>query len=124
MENNGILTAGEISELNLSDVDLFVLSCCQSGITDFTMESGLMYGLKQAGVNSIMGSLWNVDDGATQLLMTKFYEELVSGKTKVESLRLAQNYVRNYIPENPDGEKPTTPYSDPKYWAAFIDARD
>ena len=41
-------------------------------------------------------SLWKVDDNATQLLMTQFYKNLLAGKSKFESLREAQKYVRDY----------------------------
>ena len=54
-------------------------------------------------------SLWKVDDAATQILMTEFYRNYLSGKTKQESLRLAQQSLRD-----------NANYSDPQYWAAFI----
>lgn len=41
-------------------------------------------------------SLWKVNDNATQLLMTQFYKNLLAGKSKFESLREAQKYVRDY----------------------------
>jgi CHAT domain-containing protein len=54
-------------------------------------------------------SLWKVDDTATRLLMSEFYRNYLSGKSKQESLRLAQQWLRE-IPK----------YSSPEYWAAFI----
>ena len=113
---DGILTASEVSVLDLSNTDLVVLSACNTGLGDITNDgvAGLQRGFKMAGVNSILMSLWPVDDAATYLLMTEFYRNYLDGKTKIESLREAQHYLRNY---EQDGEKI---FDDPKYWAAFI----
>ena len=56
-------------------------------------------------------SLWEVEDEATQILMTQFYKNLVSGQSKRQSLRSAQKYLREYN---------NGCYHEPKYWAAFI----
>ena len=56
-------------------------------------------------------SLWEVDDTATQILMTQFYKNYLSGQSKRKSLLSAQKYLREY-----DNGK----YNNPKYWAAFI----
>lgn len=110
---DGILTAKEIAKMDLKNVDLVVLSSCKSGIGDISNEGvlGLQYGLKKAGVKSILMSLDNVDDKATQLLMVEFYKNLLSRKSKQESLRNAQRYLRT----TENGK-----YNDPKYWASFI----
>jgi CHAT domain-containing protein len=68
---------------------------------------GLQRGFKKAGAQTIVMSLWEVDDYATRLLMTEFFKNLTLGKSKREAFLMAQDYVR---------EKK----SDPKYWAAFI----
>jgi len=111
--NDGILTAFEISKTDLSKVDLVVLSACETGLGD--IDNGGVYGLqrgfKKAGVNTILMSLDKVDDEATKILMVEFYKNLMSGKTKYQSLRNAQKYLRTV--EN--GK-----YDDPKYWASFI----
>lgn len=114
--NDGILTAAEIAELDLTRTDLVVLSACKTGLGHISSDgiAGLQRGFKMAGVNSIMMSLWQVDDAATYLLMTEFYKNYLGGKTKTESLREAQRYLRNY---EQDGEKI---FADPKYWAAFV----
>lgn len=110
-QNDGILTAQEISQMNFKDVDLVVLSACQSGLGEVMGDGvfGLQRGFKQAGVNSIIMSLWEVDDDATQLLMTEFYKNYLSGKSKRESLLNAQKLVRE-----------TPGFEDPEYWAAFV----
>jgi len=139
--DDGILTAKEISTLDLRGLDLVVLSACQTGLGEITGDGvfGLQRGFKKAGANSLLMSLWKVDDKATQLLMTQFYANLVSGKSKHESLKLAQKYVREYEvevsniderkaisahdKENKKKDKSTRivhPYQNPRYWAAFI----
>lgn len=94
-----------------------VLSACQTGLGDVTSDGvfGLQRGFKKAGAQSLLVTLWKVDDKATQLFMTQFYEALSKGKSKVESLRLAQRYIKEYEPE-PNFR----PYANPQFWAAFI----
>ena len=108
---DGILTAQELSNMNLGNVDMVVMSACQSGLGETSGEGvfGLQRGFKLAGARTLLMSLWKVDDEATRLLMTEFYRFYLSGKTKQESLCLAQQTLRHS--EN---------YSDPHYWAAFI----
>ena len=142
---DGILTAKEIATLDLRGLDLVVLSACQTGLGEITGYGvlGLQCGFKKAGANTLMMSLWKVDNNATQMLMSKFYEYLIAGKSKYESLREAQRYVREYEEEMKikDDEKKSynanqkeqtqrqqtekvykksKPYQDPKYWTAFI----
>lgn len=109
--DDGIITADEISRLDLRGTDLIVLSACETGLGDVTGEGvyGLQRGFKKAGVNSIVMSLWKVDDDATRLLMTDFYNHLFSGYPKIEALKKAQTYVRMQ-----------KGYEDPYYWSGFI----
>jgi CHAT domain-containing protein len=142
--DDGILTAQEISRLDLRGLDLVVLSACETGLGEITGDGvfGLQRGFKKAGAQSILMSLWKVDDTATQMLMTQFYTNLTSGMSKRKSLLEAQRYVREYETEvevtnltlwqqrqdqKSSVENNTTtqlekvrPYEDPKYWAAFI----
>ena len=108
---DGVLTALELSNMNLGRVDMVVMSACESGLGETSGEGvfGLQRGFKLAGANTLLMSLWKVDDTATHKLMTEFYRNYLSGKSKQESLTLAQQFLRN------DPE-----YSDPEYWAAFI----
>ncbi len=111
---DGILTAEEISHLDFSNTNLAVLSACDTGLgilDDVDGIYGLQRGFKMAGVESLIMSLWKVDDEATKILMVEFYKNLMSGKTKLQSLRDAQKYLRQV--EN--GK-----YNEPKYWASFI----
>lgn len=111
--NDGILTAFEISHVDLSSVDIVVLSACETGLGD--IENGGVYGLqrgfKKAGVNTILMSIDKVDDEATKILMVEFYRNLMSGKSKHQSLKDAQKYLRQV-----DNGK----YNKPEYWASFI----
>lgn len=111
--NDGILTAKEISQLDLNEVDLVVLSACESALGDIYYDGvyGLQRGFKKAGANTIIMSLDKVDDEATRILMVEFYKNLMSGKTKLQSLKDAQLHLRT----TENGK-----FSDPKYWAAFI----
>lgn len=95
--DDGILYADEISSLNLSNVNLVVLSACQSGLGNIANSEGvfgLQRGFKLAGAHSIIMSLWKVDDTATQKLMTQFYKYVVSGMKYSEALAEAQNVLR------------------------------
>ena len=96
--DNGILTAKEIAGVDLRGMDMVVLSACQTGLGEITGDGvfGLQRGFKKAGVCSLLMSLWKVDDNATQMLMTRFYANLIAGKPKYEALREAQRYVREY----------------------------
>ena len=111
---DGILTAKEIADVDLRGLDLVVLSACQTGLGDISQGEGvfgLQRGFKKAGAKSILMSLWEVDDKATQIFMVQFYRNLLSGKSKRQSLSEAQSDLRKYG----NGK-----YNDPKYWAAFI----
>ncbi|MBP5367929.1 MAG: CHAT domain-containing protein [Bacteroidales bacterium] len=106
---DGILTAKEISRLDFKGLDLVVLSACQSGLGKVNGEGvfGLQRGFKKAGAHTLVMSLWNVSDEATQLLMTEFFKNLTSGMTKREAFVAAQKVVRKKFPH-------------PGLWAAFV----
>lgn len=110
---DGILTADEISRLDLSNTDLVVLSACETAkgkVDEIDGVLGLQRGFKKAGVRSIVMSLWKVPDHATSILMTSFYEHLLQGKDARTSLKEAQNYLMNQ----------NDAYKNPYYWAAFV----
>lgn len=107
---DGVLTAKEISLLDLRDANLVVLSACETGKGEITGEGvfGLQRAFKQAGAQTIIMSLWKVNDEATQLLMTEFYRNWIANhQSKREAFRNAQNAVRSQ-------------YKEPYYWAGFI----
>ena len=107
---DGILTADEISRLDLSKTKLVVLSACETAkgmIDPVDGVYGLQRAFKMAGVETIVMSLWKVQDDATSLLMTQFYAYLTKGNEKHQALWKAMMDVK---------EK----YKDPYYWAGFI----
>lgn len=110
---DGILTALEISKMDLRGLDLVVLSACQTALGDVDNEGvyGLQRGFKKAGAKTILMSLDKVDDEATKILMVEFYKNLMSGKPKHQSLKDAQKHLRKI-----DNGK----YNKPEYWASFI----
>ena len=112
--DDGILTAQEISRLDLRGLDLVVLSACQTGRGDINQGEGvfgLQRGFKKAGAKTIVMSLWEVADEATQLLMTAFYDHLLAGKSKREAFRQAQQELRTHESGR---------YDHPQFWAAFV----
>ena len=111
-QDEGILNALEIAQTDLRGLDLVVLSACQTALGDVVNGEGvfgLQRGFKKAGAQSILMSLWKVDDDITALLMTEFYRAWTStpGMTKAAALKEAQDIVRK---EHPD----------PRHWAGFI----
>ena len=109
---DGILTAYEISQQNLSNTELVVLSACETGLGQIKGNEGV-YGLQRAfkiaGVKYLIMSLWQVGDKATGELMVEFYHFYVNRKLPVpEAFRAAQQAMRT--------KYPGSPYA----WAGFI----
>ena len=107
---DGILTAEELSRIDLDGCRLVVLSACNTGLGDINNIDGvfgLQRGFKKAGVSTILMSLWKVPDEETNILMQNFYQQYLSGKSAHQSLRLAQEQLI---------KAGKTPY----YWAGFI----
>jgi CHAT domain-containing protein len=114
---DGIATASEIAKLDFQDLDLVVLSACETGLGDLESDGvfGLQRGFKKAGARSLLMSLQKVNDYATRLLMVEFYKNYLGGSSKRESLIRAQNYVKHFK----DNEGYNV-FSDPSYWASFV----
>ena len=114
--DDGRLTAAEIAQLDLRGLDMVVLSACQTGLGEITGDGvfGLQRGFKKAGAQTIVMSLWNVNDEATTEFMTTFFENIniEDGRptNKYEAFKTAQKELR----KNKDK------YSDKNCWAAFV----
>lgn len=110
--DDGILSSQEIADLDMSNVELAVLSSCSSGMGDLTNITGIVYGvshaMKSAGVKHLVVALWDIPDEATSIGMKNFYENIVSGKSIHESIKLMRKHLIN------------KGYTDPYYWGAFI----
>ena len=90
----GILTAEAIAGLPLQDLELVVLSACDTGLGMVGGGEGV-FGLQRAfhlaGAHNVVASLWQVDDQATAALMAIFYDQLWrQKKPPIEALRTAQ----------------------------------
>jgi tetratricopeptide (TPR) repeat protein len=110
-EQNGILTALEISQLNLKKTQLVVLSACETGLGKVDRSEGtfgLKRGFKLAGVEQLIVSLWPVPDKETMELMTLFYADLMQTQLPVVSFEKAQKAMRQKYPNEPDK------------WAGFV----
>lgn len=109
-KNDGILNSFEISQMDLSNVDLIVLSACETGLGSIKGSEGvfgLQRAFKLAGAKSMIVSLWQVPDKSTSELMVHFYEFYLKGFSKKESLLKAQNEIKRK-------------YKFPYYWGGFM----
>ena len=100
--NDGVLTANEIAAFDLSEVDLVVLSACETGLGDVIGNEGvfgLQRAFKMAGADKLLMSLWKVPDRETSILMKEFYKYLFDGYDAHAALKKAQNKMREIYPE-------------------------
>lgn len=95
---NGILLGHDLAAMDLSQYRLAVLSACQTAGGDVHAGEGikgLRHAFELAGIGCLICALWEVDDLASVLLMTRFYRELlVKGTLPSETLEKAKQYVR------------------------------
>jgi CHAT domain-containing protein len=118
---DGRITPDEVAGWRLRARLAMMASCQSMGYPTTRSEGtvGLGQALMEAGARSIVVSAWPVEDRATELLVERFYEELIPragrGRTIAEALRAARRHVREW--RAPDGSQP---YLHPAYWAGFI----
>lgn len=138
--NGERITLRDIQKWSLKNVDLVVLSACETGLGGKLGNGeeilGLGYQMQRAGARAAIASLWTVDDGGTQALMNGFYANLKQGNiTKAEALRQAQITLitgdstalgkdRGLVVVEPNSTNPlprvVNRLSHPYYWAPFI----
>lgn len=106
-QNDGLLQVREIRTLHLN-ADLVTLSACDTGIGPIGEEGveNIVNAFVEAGAQSVVSTLWEVEDHATAELMTNFYANLSRQEEKAEALRQAQlTMLKSGSP--------------PYYWAGF-----
>jgi CHAT domain-containing protein len=107
---DGLLTAEDVTGLDLLATELVILSACETGLGQVHVGEGV-FGLRRAfvlaGAKTLVMSLWKVPDEPTRELMEGFYGRLLAGEGRAEALRQAQLAMKAKYPE-------------PFYWGAFI----
>ncbi len=107
---DGYLTAYEVTQMNLSDTRLVVLSACETGLGDVQSGEGV-WGLQRAfqiaGAQSILGSLWPISDDATVDYMKSFYKSYYNGASASTSYQIAMQEARKIYPH-------------PFFWGGFV----
>jgi CHAT domain-containing protein len=111
-DDNGILTALEVTGLNLWGTKLVALSACDTGVGEIKNGDGV-HGLRRAlvlaGAETQVMSLWAVSDKATRELMVAYYGRLKQGQGRGEALRRVQLEMLKNVNRR-----------HPYYWASFI----
>jgi CHAT domain-containing protein/Tfp pilus assembly protein PilF len=115
---SGILTALEVTGIDLQGTQLVVLSACQTGLGDIATGEGV-YGLRRAfslaGAESLVMSFWLTENTASKDLMVAYYQRLRKGEGRSQALRQVQlSMLKGEL------SKPGLDYSSPYNWAAFI----
>ncbi len=107
---DGLLTAAEITDLPLNNINLVVLSACESALGDVNENEGVMglqRAFKQANVKNLMVSLWQIPDNETSEFMQQFYQYLFTTKNIHNAFNQTQWYMKNK-------------YQSVYYWGAFM----
>jgi tetratricopeptide (TPR) repeat protein len=103
-ELDGILTAQEVSNLNLLNTQLVVLSACETGLGDIKGREGV-FGLQRAfrlaGANYLLLSLWRIKDEETSEYMQLFYSELLKQNNITKAYTSTQSSLRKKYPNSP-----------------------
>jgi CHAT domain-containing protein len=107
-DDDGVLTAQEVTQIDMRKNVLVVLSACETGLGDIKGSEGV-YGLqrsfKMAGVKFVLVSLWQVPDKETVEFMESFYSKLLKEKDIRKAFSGTQAEMREKY--------------DPYFWAAF-----
>lgn len=147
---NGIVTADEISRMNLQSTKLVVLSSCLSGMNQVSVNKGfqgMVGALSAAGVQYVISHLWSANDFSTAILMDEFYYQYMEKKqSPPAALALAKNYLKNvrigelkkkswfdkvkrskiddntksYIEKYEDMDEKVKPFMNEAFWGGFV----
>jgi CHAT domain-containing protein len=93
VENDGILTAEDVSTLDLRGTWLVTLSACDTGSGEARVGEGVMglrRGFIQAGAQNLLMTLWPISDEVTVQIMRDFYEVAHKTGNAPESLAKIQ----------------------------------
>ena len=129
------LTLDNISELNLSGLEMLILSACATAMGSREAELGFAGLASATGVEASIGSLWSVSDVGTMALMAEFYEHLrqnplrfvalqqaqlslLRGETWLENNKLITQQEKNDLPDGFAGDESMT-FSHPFFWSGF-----
>jgi CHAT domain-containing protein len=114
--DDGVLTAYEVTGMDLQGTELVVLSACQTGLGEVMRGEGvfgLRRALQEAGAQAVLMSMWAVPDQETQELMVLFYRQWLSGGDKHQALREAQREMRRRVQQRYGQDAPI-------YWGGFV----
>lgn len=137
---DGIVTAREIADMNLRNTRLLITSACKTGLGKVSGEGtyGLVRGFKKAGVKTLITTLWNVDQRASEIMLTEFYRHLLAGektrKGSSENVHSAfqeaqaavrkMKFIKTSFVTDRHGKRvkktETVSLNDPFFWAGFI----
>jgi CHAT domain-containing protein len=119
---NGTVSLNDLYQLLRSSqtaaapLELLTLTGCETAAGSSRDALGIVGVALQAGAQSAIASLWQVEDAATAQLVVQFYQNLQAGQSQSEAQRSAQ---RSWLAANPEGR-----YRHPGYWAPFVLVRN
>ena len=128
---DGIISAREFCEMDMSNIELIVLSACQTGLGRFSDEgpAGLVRGLKKAGVGTLIVSLWSVSDEATMLFMKHLYKAIseqsspdIHAAFNAARINFSKEskLMRSFDPKKMKAVRYEYSYNQPRYCNSFI----
>jgi tetratricopeptide (TPR) repeat protein len=106
VENDGILTAEDVSTLDLKGTWLVTLSACDTGSGEARAGEGVMglrRGFIEAGAQNLLMTLWPISDVVTVQIMSDFYEAAHKTENAPEALAEVQ---RDWLVQLRDGKGP------------------
>jgi CHAT domain-containing protein len=109
-DTGGIVTALEMTGMDLAGTQIVVLSACDTARGTLQAGQGvfgLTRALLEAGAETVIASLWRIDDAATGDFMAHYYEALENGHARIEALRDAAKAERSA-------------HAHPYFWAPFV----